>query len=330
MYKKILIPVDNSIYSNYSIDIGLSIASKFGSEITACHVYAARLHDMRFSDMETCLPKRYDEEKLDTQRQIHGSLIEKGLKLISESYLDVVGKKCAVLNIPFQPRLIEGKNHVELIKDIQSNSYNLIVMGAVGLGSQDLNGEVLPGMLGSVCDRIVRNINENILVVKDNNHIGQKLVVCIDGSNYSFSSLERAIRIAKVFDAKIEAISVYDPYFHTVAFKGLTKVLSDDAKKVFRFKEQECLHDEIINTGLRKVYKGYLDRALEIARAKAFDIETTLLSGKATTEILKHIHVKKPSLLIAGRFGAHMTGEVDIGGTVYNLLRYATCNILIT
>jgi hypothetical protein len=53
-----------------------------------CHVYAAKMHDYRFKQMEYTLPEEYLEEtELERQRKIHDSLITMGLKLISDSYL---------------------------------------------------------------------------------------------------------------------------------------------------------------------------------------------------------------------------------------------------
>jgi hypothetical protein len=39
MFKNILVPIDNSKYSNYSIDMGVTIAEKMVSHVTGSHVY---------------------------------------------------------------------------------------------------------------------------------------------------------------------------------------------------------------------------------------------------------------------------------------------------
>ena len=57
MYKKIFVPLDNSKYSDYSSDLGISIAKKFDSELIGGHVYAASLHHKKFREMESGLPK---------------------------------------------------------------------------------------------------------------------------------------------------------------------------------------------------------------------------------------------------------------------------------
>ena len=93
-FKTILIPVDNSEHSNFAIDMGISLAKKFDSTLIGNHVYAARLHDQRFTQMESGLPPEYQEpQELKRQRNIHDSLITKGLQIISDSYLDYFEKK---------------------------------------------------------------------------------------------------------------------------------------------------------------------------------------------------------------------------------------------
>src|SRR3990170_6348528 len=149
MYKSIYIPVDNSNYSNYAIDIGISIAKKFDAKVVGVHVYAASLHDRRLKDMESGLPAQYQAEKVMLGlRALHGSLIERGLKTISDSYLEVLKKKCAEAKVSSDYKVLEGKNYIELVKDINNSNYDLVVMGILGLGA--VNGN----LIGSVCERV--------------------------------------------------------------------------------------------------------------------------------------------------------------------------------
>lgn len=325
MYKKIFIPIDNSKYSRYCTDLGVSLASKLGSELTGSHVYSARLHDKRFRDMEAGLPGHYqEEEKLRKSRKVHDSLIGDGLRIISDSYLESFKKDCRESAVPFNCKMMEGKNWLELVKDVRSSEYDLVIMGILGLGA--MNGN----LIGSVCERVVRKITADVLVVKNGEAVNDRIVVAIDGSDHSFSALKKALALSKRFHSKIEAVSVYDPYFHRRAFQALVGVLSDEAGKMFKFKDQEKLHDEVIDDGLGKIYQGYLDNAVHMGSAEGIVVKSTLLAGKAYDEIHKYLVKEPPSLLMVGRFGAHKTDEQDIGNTAENLLRLAPCNLLIT
>ena len=59
MYKTIYVPVDNSDYSNAAIDLALTFGKAFSASLVGSHVYAAKLHDVRFKQMEFTLPDEY-------------------------------------------------------------------------------------------------------------------------------------------------------------------------------------------------------------------------------------------------------------------------------
>jgi nucleotide-binding universal stress UspA family protein len=79
MFQKIYVPVDNSGHSNRAIDQALALGGSYGAKLVGCHVYAARMHDYRFKQMEFTLPEEYlVETELARQRKIHDSLITMG------------------------------------------------------------------------------------------------------------------------------------------------------------------------------------------------------------------------------------------------------------
>src|SRR5436189_5621098 len=119
MYKSIYVPVDNSDYSNRAVACSMALGKAFSAKLVGCHVYAAKLHDYRFRQMEYTLPEEYiDEVELERQRKIHDSLITMGLKLISDSYLDAMSWLCGASGLQFEPRIVDGKNHTEILKEL--------------------------------------------------------------------------------------------------------------------------------------------------------------------------------------------------------------------
>lgn len=327
MYKTIYIPVDNSDFSNMAVDLGVTLAKTFGSKIVGSHVYAAKMHDKRFKQMEAGLPEEYhDEKELERQRQIHDSLITRGLQIITDSYLDYVDKRCTETNLPVERRSLEGRNWKVLAEDINTNSYDLVIMGALGIGA------VKDSMIGSNTERVVRRVRtSDMFIVKHTQPMnGGKIVVAVDGSPYSFGGLMTGIALGKALNKPVEAISAFDPYFHYAAFHSISGVLNEEAGKVFRFKEQEKLHEEIIDSGLAKIYQSHLDISREIAQAEDTDIRTTLLDGKAFEKIIQYVRKENPWLLIVGRIGVHSDEDMDIGSNTENLLRSAPCHVLIS
>lgn len=327
MWKAILIGIDNSLHSLWGMDTGVVFGKAFGSKITACHVYAVKLHDSRFKAMEYTLPDRYLKDgELEHQREVHNLLIEKGMQVISDSYLDIAKKKCEAKGIPFKGLSLEGKNYKRLVEEGNTGDYDLIILGSHGVGATK------ESLIGSVALRSARLLKKDLLIIKNERlpEEGDKVVACIDGSPYSYGGLLTGIELAKKLNLSLHAVAVYDPYFHYVMFNGIAKVLNEEGAKVFRFKEQEELHEKIIDDGLKKIYDSYLNIAKEFARKEGLRVETHLLSGKAYEEILKFADEKDPYLLITGRLGSHSEGGMEIGSHTENLLLKTRTNILIS
>jgi nucleotide-binding universal stress UspA family protein len=170
-----------------------------------------------------------------------------------------------------------------------------------------------------------------MLIIKNPQPLnGGKIVVAVDGSPYSFGGLMTGLALGKALNKPVEAISAFDPYFHYAAFHSISGVLNEEAGKVFRFKEQEKLHEEIIDSGLAKIYQSHLDISRELAQAENTDIKTTLLDGKAFEKVIQYVRKDTPWLLIVGRIGVHSDEDMDIGSNTENLLRAAPCNVLIS
>ncbi|MBI5599434.1 MAG: universal stress protein [Deltaproteobacteria bacterium] len=328
-YKNALICLDNSRHSNWGVDIGVSLAEKFNTLLTGCHVYAAALHENRFKQMEFTLPPQYQKEtELKRQRDNHNILIAKGLQIIAESYITVFEDRCKRADLGSSGKTMEGKNYLEIVKELQgnapNNTYDLVILGALGLGATEKS------QIGSVCERVARRARTDVLVVKEERLMDGKIVVAVDGSPDSFAGVRKAMALGKAFGAAVETVSAYDPHFHYSAFRNIAGILSEEAGRLFRFKEQETLHGEIIDSGLARIYQGHLDTANDIAKADGLVMETTLLVGKPYDQILRHVEKVRPSLLIMGRVGVHADETLDIGSNTENCLRQSGCNMLIT
>ncbi len=330
MYKSIYVPVDNSEHSNRAIACALALGKEFSAKLVGCHVYAAKLHDYRFRQMEYTLPDEYiDEVELERQRKIHDSLITMGLKLISESYLDGMSRLCKESSIEFEPRMMDGKHHAEILKDIVGSQHDLVVIGAVGIGrSRD-------SVIGSVCERVARQSDRDVWVVKHVPEPGEAerdtILVGVDGSPQSFGGFMTALGLARTFGKKVEAIAVYDPYLHYSVFNGLVNVLTEQAAKVFRFEEQNQLHEEIIDVGLAQIYQSHLEVAERMASEEGVEIKKTLLDGKPFQKIVDYARKTNPWLIVLGRIGVHSPKtETALGSNVENILRGAPCDVLLS
>ncbi|MDA1099872.1 MAG: universal stress protein [Proteobacteria bacterium] len=259
---RILVALDASEHANRALDEAIRLAKSADGVVTGIHAYAAQLHDRRFKMMEGGLPDRYlDEEEMGYQREVHDDLISRGLNIISDSYHDAGQAACEAAAVPFKRLSPEGKNYAKVVQAARSGEYDVLAIGALGLGA-------VPGsLIGTVAERVVRRSPIDTFVIRDPQRaVGDgPIVVGIDGSPLSYGALMTALDLAARTGAAIHAVAAYDPYYHYVAFNKIAGVLSEEAGKVFRFKEQEQLHEELIDDGIAKIYQSHLDVADTVA-----------------------------------------------------------------
>jgi nucleotide-binding universal stress UspA family protein len=379
MYREVFVPVDNSPHSHWAVERAVEICKRSDGRITGNHVYAARLHDVRFRQLETGLPAQFQtDEEIKRQRKIHDKLIEKGLQLISDSFLDETDKRCKAAQVPLTRQLLEGINYEEIIREANRGAgrlpsligfdpniadkydggekvrgdvrigengrliaeeedldeklagesgreYDLVCIGAHGIGRQPYS------QLGGVVARVIREVEKDTLVIRDERPLaGGDWIVCVDGSSYSYKAMRVALELAREYGAKLWVCSAFDVEYHHVVFGNIKDVLSAQAAKVFKFEEQEELHNNIIDKGLLKLCQANLKRA-EIMASEYPDvrIETQILIGKPFQCILQWVEELKPSLLVIARHGGHRIDGTDMGSQAENLCRLSPSNVLL-
>lgn len=326
LYRKAVIPTDNSELCHAGINWGLEFAREWGTVLVGNHVYAARLHDDRFRQLEVGLPARFQTDReIARQRNIHDKLIETGLILISDSFLDVLDKRGEENDLEVERKLMEGIHFEQLAKDINKSDYDLVIMGAHGIG------QTKRSLIGQVTARVARLITTDMLVMKQSERSlrGGKILMCVDSSAYCFMALRKALRLAEDFGATVHCVSAFDPFYHYAAFDNIRYVLSHQAGKVFKFEEQEELHNNIIDRGLKKVCEANLMRAQKIADEEGVEITTEVLVGKPFAKIVDVCERDKYDLTIMARWGAHHVEGADMGSNTDNLLRLVPTNLLI-
>ena len=248
-----------------------------------------------------------------------------GLGLISDSYHNAAETISNKAGVPFRRLSPEGKNYSCLIDAVNTGNFDVLALGSLGLGA------VAGSTIGTVCERVVRRAPIDVFVAKDTKlAIGDgPIVVGMDGSPKSFGALKIAFYIAQRLDVGVHVVAAYDPYYHYVAFNKISTVLDEEAGKVFRFKEQEQLHEELIDEGIAKIYQAHLNVAKSVAEDAGVEIHTELIAGKPYQAIRSYIEKHNASLLVIGKTGVHADDNLDIGGNTENLLRMVPCHVWI-
>ncbi len=292
MYNTVYVPVDNSDYSNAAVELALSLGKKLEGKLVGSHVYAAKLHDVRFKQMEFTLPDEYrEEQELEKQRKIHDALIARGLHLISDSYLDVMDKRCTESGLQFTRKHFDGKNFVAIVEDINSSSYDLVIMGALGQGA------VKDSQVGSVCERVLRRTKADTLVVR-NLKQGElspeaPVVAAIDGSLVAYGALEAACALASLEGRPLEIVAV-------------------------------AAHGE------EQILGAHLEVAAARAHKLGLTVSVRLLAGEASTALTTYAQETAPWVMVLGKVGLDAVEELEIGSTTEALVRTAPCNVLVS
>jgi len=321
---RILVALDASDHAGRALEEAARLAATADGTVTGIHAYAAKLHDNRFRQMEGGLPERYrKEQEMEHQRDVHDSLITRGLGIISDSYHDSAAPICEEAGVAYRRLSPEGKNYRRIVEAAASGDHDVLVLGALGLGA------VPAATVGTVCERVIRRSPIDALVIRDPGRaLGDgPLVVALDGSQRSFGALKTALDLGRRLGAPVHAVAAYDPYFHYVAFNKIAGVLSEEAGQTFRFKEQETLHEEIIDSGIAKIYQQHLEIGRALAEEEGIELVCELLDGKPYQAIARYLEKVGASLLLVGKTGVHADPELDIGGNAENLLRMAPCHI---
>ncbi len=324
MYKQIFVALDGSIHSDLAKDAALSLAEKGSSvHLIGCHAYAASLHRTRFGDMEPGLPEGYSGEGLVNLRRTHEGLIGEGLQLISDSYLEPLVKGAIDKGIEYECATPEGRNYIQILRAAGERKANLLVMGAQGQGRAE--------GLGSTAERVLLySQGMDVLLMRSPwSFAGKSILVGIDGSVDSYYAMMRAIEIAKAFNAQIEAVSVYDPFFHSMVFKRISKSLPEKAKEHFDLSAQEKIHDDVIDEGLKRLYSDGLKKGIRLADAEGIKARAEVLAGKVCAQIQDFVSKKDISLIVLGRWGLHKEQESMIGSNALRLARSNLPSVLI-
>jgi nucleotide-binding universal stress UspA family protein len=322
MYQRIAVAVDNSEHSQFAENLAVGLSRAFCGELTGYHVYSGKFHRMRFQALEQYLPSQYrKEDVLDYQRRIHSVLIERGLEIISTEYMKRLRDSCRDANLPFRELVTDGKRSDVLCDE--TARHDLMVIGSQGIGR-------VPGAegLGSTSERVVRSSSCDVLVVR-NGRFPERILIGLDGSKASFSALEKAMDIAEGFQAELTLVAAHNPALHRSVFELLSGVLSRDAGQVFRFREQEQLHNMIIDKSLEDLYQRHLETGAGMAEKRGLTVRTSLATGTPWHALCSQSVKHDADLVVVGRFGMHRGRYDSIGSNAIRVADKSRSNVLI-
>jgi len=142
MYKKILVPTDASEYSKRALSTAIELARLLGSEIELFHV--------------TFTPQAYWGYALS-----YGITVsQEELNRNGEAALDASLAGLDLGQVPLRRKLKSGHPVNEILKELETEQIDLVVMGSHGYGP------IMGPVLGSVSQRVLQRAECPVLIIK--------------------------------------------------------------------------------------------------------------------------------------------------------------------
>lgn len=244
-FKKILVPIDFSEFSDNAVEFALLMAERFGADVMLLHtvlLFEQDLNEEEHLEAYERLIQQKENERTKKMKSHHKSGEKRGVTVDSV--------------------LRRGVSAADSILDYMSGKdFDLVVMGTHG------HGGIVKWFHGSVTEKVVRFSPIPVVTVhKDYTREKiEKILVPIDFSEYSHIAIQQGKTIAKEFNAAVEFMHVVEqdahPEFYSISFEpilkanpGLKKHISENLKKYSGMTEDEAgfvvgegkVHKEII------------------------------------------------------------------------------------
>jgi nucleotide-binding universal stress UspA family protein len=324
MYKKILVALDGSAFSEAGGEIALDLAARLKANVVAAHVYDAGIHGSRFREMEPVLPSQFQEDQTRLRlRRAHQELIQNGFEALSQGYLERFVETARSRGIEVERALQEGRNYLKLLQIAEQQKADLLILGAHGLGMVD------DAALGSTALRVMRLARCDVLIARPGS-FEPTIAVGVDGSRDALVALKRAVSIGRAAAGRIQIVSVYDPQFHLKVFKTMAESLTPERREEVGLSKQESLHQDIIDDGLGRLYQTFLDEAARLCGELGAEAGRELLRGKPAKTLAEYAARERASLVVVGRFGHHREDSALLGTTSEGVAARAPCSVLVT
>lgn len=220
----------------------------------------------------------------------------------AQAYLKSIAGALAKKKIRAEGEIGRGDPAVAVVRAAESRKVDLVAFTSHGQGG------IEQWVFGSVAQKILRGCSRPLLVVRALETLPGKvkrIVVPLDGSIGSESSLPHALLLAKAHDAAIELL-------HVAAESG---VEADDSK---------------LRGWLNREKKRMETRFAEIAKAdRDVKFVSIVEEGDPATRILERVEKEPASVIVMGSHGRTGFSRWVFGSVCEKILQAAKCPVLI-
>jgi nucleotide-binding universal stress UspA family protein len=310
LFKKILVPVDDSVPSLMAQELVALIAKKYDSEVTALYVVShpfmnrsvmnmvGEVAEQEYSPSQTSRSGDHSMPKLfgppDQSRPLPEGVAGEISDWFHERGEEVVGEAFKLLkdeDVKVDKRVVEFHDPASaIIRQVEHEDYDSIVMGRSGEKSKQPH-------LGSTAEKVVRHAKVPVLVVAESRQVSRVLVP-VDGSWAANKALKTAVNLAKKMGAKITLLHVQE--------SGVSRLRPEIA---------ENMGNAILTQAASMVKDVEFDKRLE--------------SGSPGTVITSIAEEENSDLIVMGDKGHGSVRKFLLGSVSNHVLHYTNRSILI-
>lgn len=187
--KKILVPTDFSKYAEYALEVAAQIATKKNAEIIVLHMMGLAHSEIN---------------KTSNQEAIEAIF---NLKLSEKKFKEFLNKDF-LKGIKVTDKVLDEKSFGLLNNLAQNENIDLVVMGSHGT-----TGLLQDVFVGSNTEKMVRNANVPVLVIKERMQDFKldKVVFACDFKDENVKAYNKAINLFKDFDADLNMVYINTP-----------------------------------------------------------------------------------------------------------------------
>jgi nucleotide-binding universal stress UspA family protein len=307
IFRKILVPVDDSTPSLVAQELAAFIAKKLKSEVTLINVVSHEF--MRTPEESIRTEERHEHPPMGTMggqmpatfhasESPSSSLPNEVLDEVADWYHqkgeEAIENAVALFKeegVSADHKIVEHASPADTILNVaHQGKYDLIAMGASGEDEQGPH-------LGSIAGKVLHNSQVPVLIGRNKSRIS-KILVPVDGSEIAQKALEHAAVLAKLTDATMTLLYVLE--------SGLFKLKPDVSKEI----------------GNR-----ILSKAAE--RVKGTKLQRKMDSGNPAKKIIQTAEEEDYDLIVMGGRGLGAIERFILGSVSDHVVHYANRSVLI-
>lgn len=288
-YRKVLVPVDFSEYSETAFRYALSFAKQTGARLSLVHVSTA-LYCSR-TELYGDSPELTDALRAHVQR----------LQRQISSYVGEANRE----DVPIDYAILEADDVVnKLLGYLDEQPYDLVIMGTHGrTGLKHL-------FLGSIAEKIVRYSPVPVLTLHKcaGDCRVRNILVPVDFSRHSLEAIENAVGLARQLGGRVMLLHVIERVIYPAFYpEGYTPVID--------FEPQ--LHQRIMNK-LNHLIEDY----------PGISVDARISAGKPSDEIIDHARSHDADLIVMATRGLSGLEHLLVGSTTERVLRLSEVPVL--